>query len=236
MGDTRTLQQLIDDAAGRADVTITTDSFVTIALATTWVNQAIGKLRGRVIQEYDEDYYSKFGTTTPTSAGTDQYAVPTDFFKLLGVDYSVDGGVNFFDAKRLNFKDRNRYSSSSVPWSRTSPPRYKLFGANVLFRPVPNGIYHFRLIYAPTLTRLSNLAVDTFEFYNGWDRFVGAFVAEQIANKEESDPSPHIRAQGDAWNDICAEVRVRDAGEPARIQDVMGYSVDSIDEFDEEGL
>lgn len=235
MGDSRTLQQLLDDAAARADIApITATTHVTQSQATTWVNQAIGKLRGRIIKEYDEDYFTKFESPTiATVAGTDLYPNPTDFFKLLGIEFSTDNEVTWLDAARLNFGDRNRFGTSQSRWSATSRPRYKLFGAGLLWRPVPDGVYKFRRIYAPTLLRLSALS-DTFEFYNGWDRFVGAFVAELIAIKRDESPAPHRAAQADAWADICEEVRVRDAAEPMRVRDSEGYSTDALSDFDDE--
>lgn len=225
MGDTRTLQNLIDDCAARADTVITTTSFVTQAQATTWINQFIGKMRSRVIQEFDEDYYTITGPNSSTSLNVDAYPLPTDFFKLLGVDYSVDSGANWRTAHRLNFADRNRFGSSSS-WPNSSRPRYKLFGTNLMLRPVPSSVYLYRLVYAPTLTRLVNLS-DTFEFYDGWDRFIGASVAVLMLGKEESSVTTQKNEALEAWADICADVRVRDAGEPGRVQDSMGFAIGS---------
>lgn len=222
MGDMRTLQNLIDDAADRADMIVTASSFVTTTRVTTWINQMIGRMRSRLIREYNEDYYSTTGPSSSTSIGVDAYALPTDFFKLLGVDYSVDGGTNWRTARRLNFADRNRFGSSSS-WPNTSRPRYKLFGQSVMFRPIPAAAYMYRLIYAPTLTRLVNVG-DTFEFYDGWDRYIGASVAVLMLAKEESSAAEQRAEAAEAWEDICADARMRDAAEPERVQDAMRIS------------
>lgn len=236
MGDSRTLQQLIDDVAARADVIITASSHTNVTQVATWINQFFGKMRGRVIQEFDEDYFTK--TESPiqaTVAGTGEYANPADFFKLLGLDFSVDGGVQWHTAKRLNMGDRNNYGAGNSVWSKSSPPRYKLFGVNTMVRPVPDGVYHLRRLYAPTLVRITDLA-GTFEFYNGWDRYVCASVAMLVLARRQQDPSAQKVEAAEGWLDICNEVRVRDAAEPARVQDVRGYSGDDFDSDEEEGL
>lgn len=226
MSDNRTLQQVRDDAAARADMTVTASTFVTITQANVWVNLAIAELRDIMIAEMGDDWLATVSTPAAIIANTDRYTLPTDCYKALGVDVSMDNQVTWQSLERFEFSERNKFATSSV-WGGLLPA-YRLFGTQVMFRPIPAtgiGVY-YRIWHIPTITRLVNDS-DTFDFVHGWDDWVACRVAIRMLVKEESDTSALVADLALIQQRIIGAVRHRDAGTPKRVQDTQRLSSSS---------
>lgn len=119
-------------------------------LATYEWNQNISRsykeLYDLLVAAYGNDYY--MATPYPfTTDGVNQfYALPTDFYKLLGVDMSLSG--RWVTLKPFNFAERNRYAYPSASPLRTKQ-KYRLAGNQIWFQPLPTGSQNFQLFYAP---------------------------------------------------------------------------------------
>lgn len=201
---------------------VTSTSFVTTAQANTWINLAIAELREFMIAEMGDDWLAKAGSNSVTSANVDLYALPADCFKPLGVDVSFDNGLTWRTCDRFEFADRNRWQGATA-WGFYNLPRYRLYGANVMFRPIPATVVTYRLWYIPSIARLVNDS-DTYDFVNGWDDWVACRVAIRMLQKEESDASALSADLMAIMQRIVAAVRHRDAGTPKRMQDTSRLS------------
>lgn len=201
-------------------------TFVTDTMLTTWANQALAELREMMISEFGDDYFATVTSAKTTTNAKDLYDIVsdigiTDFFKLLGVDISFDGGTRWFTARRFEFAERNRWRDQLANvWGQYALPQYRLSGSNIMFRPAPDNAYTYRVWYIPALTRFVVASPSTtFDFVNGWDDFVACKMAIRALQKEESDASQLERDLANIYQRIAGAVRHRDAGAPRRVQD-----------------
>lgn len=108
---------------------------------TTNINSSVAELWDILITEKPSDNYNYKTYNIPIVANTSIYALPWDFFKLRGVDGSVNGGSWWFDILPYNEHQRNMYSyvntvlAPQPPWYTAM--KYQLQGGNISFIPVP---------------------------------------------------------------------------------------------------
>ena len=86
--------------------------------------------------------------------------------------------------------------------------------------PVPMAGQTLRLWYVPTLTALSADGNVTVDILNGWEEYIVIDAAMKALAKEESDVSVFAMRKQAIADRIDAEAENRDAGMPARINDV----------------
>lgn len=180
-------------------------SFVQNSEWQRYINGSYTELYGLLIQSYGNDYYVQAPTTgyTFTTDGINQFfALPTDMFKLLGVD-ALYGGQNQWVALRpFAFGDRNKFSAINSP--------------------IPAAGQQIRLFYVPTLTQLAGDSSATVDLVNGWEEYIVVDAAMKALAKEESDVSVFMSRKQSLVARINAEAENRDAGMPAAIVDSRG--------------
>ena len=181
-------------------------SFLSDAEWNTLINSSYSELYGLLAQKFGADYFTQTpaaGFTISTDGVNDRFALPTAFFKLLGVDLLISGS-QYVSLKPFAFVDRNRFSvtSGTIPAS----------GQTV------------RVIYIPRVTLLAQDADATVDAVSmaGWDEYIVVDTCIKALAKEESDVSvPMMRKQA-LLDRIETEAANRDAGFPSTIVDVFG--------------
>jgi hypothetical protein len=226
---TVTLTALRARARERADmvnsgfVTDTADSLDRL------INSAAQRLHAIIVQKFGNDYIVK-SSTFNTVAGTSSYNLPSDFFKLLGVDLTIGSAPS--NLKKFEFRERNVYRAATVSAFGNSLPRYRLEGSILRLYPAPNAAYLGTFWYIPQLqvnggsTNLLVNGADTVNFDNGWEAFIEFDAAAQMLIKEESDPSAMIAERTKIEHDIEVTAENRDAGAPECAVDVEMSDVD----------
>jgi hypothetical protein len=206
--------------AARQRSDMVNSQFIPDSELTGYVNSSLQELYEKILQAYGDDYWVQAASTFTTDGTNDAYALPTDFFKLLGVDLQLSGTTGWVTIWRFNFGERNQYSLPGIQTflGRTNV-RYRLRGNNILLSPMPVSGLTFRLWYAPRFTPLVNDA-DSFDGINGWEEWVINDVAEKMLIKEETDASGvrALKAQQEAR--LVSVTQNRDAGSPATVVDV----------------
>ena len=132
-----------------------------------WINEGVQALHEKLVAARGSEYVES--STTLTFDGTSTvYALPADFFKLLGVDI-MDGGVT---RSMLPFPraERNLYNNLIAPWR--SIPRYMLAGSNIRFLPAPAAGLG-TLWYVP-IAPLLGTATQTFLRFDGHNASSGS--------------------------------------------------------------
>lgn len=125
-------------------------------------------------------------TTFVTDGTNDSYALPTDFYKLLGLDYLWSTG-RYVSVPVVTFGERNRYDAlyvSSLYGSYAAG--YRLVGNAVKLYPpqMPAGQV-YRVSYAPTGANFAALADSaTVDGIDGWDELLVIVAAMKMARKE----------------------------------------------------
>lgn len=208
-----TLLQLRTRARQRANME--NSQFVTDAEFNSYLNEAIADLRDKMISKVGADYFASTTTFTLVN-GTENYALPADFYKIL---YVEQRGIDQLYYKMRRFEVAER-SLGASPISYYAPEiKYRLTANNITFTPVNQlGGIQVRLTYVPVPTELS-ADNDTLNGYNGWETYVILLAARKALVKEESDVSQVDSELQSLIQRIEAMADNRDHGQPFRIQD-----------------
>lgn len=219
---TYTLSQLRDQIRQRAD--IVRSQHQTDAEINGYINASIRELRDLLIQKFGEDYFASNANIT-TVANTDTYTLPTDFFKLLGVDLQLTNS-EFITLKPFMFAERNRYNVNILRGTYGSQyTRYRLQGNNIIIRPIPTSAVTLKLWYVPMFTSLS-VDSDTWDGFNGWEEFVIVDGTIKAKTKEESDVKVEMAQKASLIKRIEEAAGNRDAGLSFRVVDVRGIDAE----------
>ena len=169
------------------------------------------------------ELYKITSTILNVVPGTDTYALPADFYKLLGVDSSI-GNDEWVTMRKREFGERNNFSRSPVFFRTNGVLEYILFGDSLQFSPIPSSNATVKVWYAPVMPLLVNDS-DTFDAINGWENYIIADCCIKMLSKEESDISAFVLMKQDTEKKIEKLKRNRDMGQASRVTDVsFNYS------------
>lgn len=214
-----TLAEIRTAARQRADMT--QSQFVTDAEFNTYINNSYAELYDLLIQSYGNDY---FATTYefPTIQGQDRYTLPTDFYKLLGVDLRISGGDDgFISLRSFTFSERNRYATANAQtWIGVTNLRYRLSGNTIWFTPTPSAAQNIRIWYVPRVVALVSDSQEV-DGYSGWLDYVVVDAAMKAMQKEESDVRVLLAQKEALTKRITSAAQNRDAANPATVADTQ---------------
>jgi hypothetical protein len=217
-----TLLQLRTATRQRADQVNST--FISDAELTSYIQQSAYELYDILIQKYGDAYFVKSPPATITTDGTNEtFALPTDLYKLLGVDLQTNGSPNgWLTLRQFMMAERNRNwrPNASAVVGFTSL-RYRLHGANLWLTPLPASGQSLRIWYVPRLTEFTG-DTDTLDGISGWTEYVIVDAAIKCMVKEESDPSALMAQKAGLLKRIEEAAGNRDEGAPPTVSDVNG--------------
>lgn len=192
-----------------------------------WLSMATAscqQLYEKLIEAYGNDYEVAAAYSITTDGQNDTYALPTDFFKLLGVDLQLSNAstVNqgWISIWKFSFAERNRYTLPNIQtlWGRTNV-KYRLQGGNIWFIPLPSGGQNLRLWYAPRFTPFTSTS-DSFDGINGWEEWAVNDMAMKARVKEQTPIDDLQKLQAVQEDRLSSIMENRDAGSPATVVDV----------------
>jgi hypothetical protein len=158
----------------------------------------------------DEDY-NVSSATINVVGGTQDYDLPTDFYKMKAIDWPIDSARNY-SLRRFNFQERNSYS---IDWKWRHLPCYHII--NNTLRLTPNTETKIvTLWYIPlpiTLTESTELT----GIYENYKRYLALDSAIQMLNKEHSDTEPLLLERNNELIRIKRTLKNRDVGQPIKI-------------------
>lgn len=197
MSNDTTLATLKLQALDYADMP--NSSFPVTARLVEYINKGLGDLHDLLINS-DQDYYLSTQAYT-ILAGTETYALPTDFQRATKVWYTGNSNrrvaIPVFQLGEMN-------GSSTTP----------LQGGSA------------ELWYQPELTELVNDADKVSDVMPslpvGWEDYVALHAAARLLIREESDPGGLLAERGRIENKITALLEPRDEGGERSIQDTTG--------------
>jgi hypothetical protein len=119
-----------------------------------YINQELGELHDILTKAYDAHFFVD-SYQFSTESGKRDYNLPTDFYKLGGVDISVSGET--YTLENYNFQERSAFESSTI-YSLAGAPyfRYHIQRNSIRLLPTPNAAYTVVLWYSKALNRLKN--------------------------------------------------------------------------------
>lgn len=133
------LRQLVRQ---RADME--NSQFVTDTELRRYINRGYAELYDLIITEANSDDYFLNSYAFNLTSGTKAYALPSDFYKMRGLDMTV--GSDVLPIRRYNFSQRNVGSRYSVARNL----RYHLQGNQIYLNPKPSTSDTMTLWYIPT--------------------------------------------------------------------------------------
>jgi hypothetical protein len=185
-----TLYDLKTQTRDRANMA--NSQFVDDTELTRYINQSAAELYDILTSKSGSTYNAK---TMDFTIGPNilNYPLPTDFYKLLGIDYLVVSG-QAITVKPFQFGERNMY-------------RYPTTGFNL------------RMHYVPIYTKLSK-NTDLLKGFNGYENLIIVSAAIRCLQKEESDTQQLMIERAEMMKRITDASENRDQGFPRRINDI----------------
>ena len=217
-----TLQNLRDQARQLADME--SNEFVKDSELNTYINFAIAELHDVLIESYGSDYFLE-SSTFSTQNGTQDYALPTNFYKLRGLDLKINNS-DWVNVRPFNFNERNRVEDfGNLSLAGLTNIRYRVMGSNLKLTPTPDSNVTCRIWYIPTAVKLVNDS-DTLNDINQYSDFVVVTAAMKMKAKEESDVSLLANERERIRQRIQVSSQNRDAAQPESITDIMNDNSD----------
>ena len=149
MTDLVSLTELRTLTRQRADME--NSQFVTDTELTRYLNNSWGELYNLIVENFNEDYYTT-STTISLSSGTDSYSLPSDFYKMRGVDLVVTS-TESVPLRRYNWAERTRNSVTV----RARDYRYRIQKGSIIFTPLPSTNDSIKIFYIPDPRKLESV-------------------------------------------------------------------------------
>lgn len=203
---------LITQARQRADQV--GSQFVSDSEALDYLKLGYQNFYDLVVQSNNTYYLSSFDITLVS--GQQDYPLPADFYKLLGMDLMATVGAPV-TLRPFQWNERNRYKYAGLTTMAGPVYRYNLLGSNVRFTPIP-GTGSIKVYYTP-LAVLPTADTDNMDTM-GFDEFMILSVALKMLAKEESDTqlvAAELAAQRERVQSMLAD---QDASFPKAVIDI----------------
>ena len=215
MANTITLETLRTRCRERADME--NSEFISSTELLSYINSSYGELYDILVSKF-EDYYTTSRTFTIAS-GANTETLPTDFYKLRGVDFKIDAN-NWITVTKFNFAHRN-VLNRSVTRSHAGirEVQYRIVGNELIIEPEDNAPGDYKLWYTPIYTPLVSES-DTVDGLNGWEEYIIIDVAIKMLSKEESSVTHLDREKAIMLNRIESMAQNRDSDQPEKITDM----------------
>lgn len=211
-----TLAEIIEQVRRRADME--NSEFVTDSEITDYINSSATELYDILVGKF-EDYYTLDPVPFTINGGETSYTLPSNFYKLRGVD-KVFGSGDFAALQKFNFNQRNRRNLSvQRPIVRNTSAQYRLMGNKLLITPADAAPGQYRLWYIPQFAKLVD-PTDNLDVIFGWEEYVIIDAAIKCLQKEESDVSVLLSQKQDMLGRIEMMAENRDADLPDTITDI----------------
>ena len=218
-----TLATLRDRVRQRSDME-QKEGFISDSELNQYISDSYAELYDLLVSRF-EDYYVADPLEFSISSGS-TYALPSDFYKILGLDRALSG-TEYYTVRPFVFEDRNRRRIADRLRGVYPQVRYRIVGDNIRISPEDQATGDYRLWYVPSHTALSSDSdtVDSIVTRNGWEEYIIVDASIKCLQKEESDVSVLFAQKQDLIKRIEEMAQNRDAGETDRITDVTmsGY-------------
>ncbi len=169
-----------------------------------YIRGSYRELYGLITQAFGNDYFVQTpaaGYTFVTDGVSQYFPLPTEFFKLLGVDLQISSPNYWVALKPFAFADRNRLSISN--------------------NPTPQAGQTIRVFYVPRLCP-PTVDGDYVDGVNGWEEYIVIDAVIKAWLKEETDVTVFLAKKQAIIDRLNSEIENRDAGASAKIVDTLG--------------
>jgi hypothetical protein len=216
-----TLATMRERVRARADMK--NSQFVEDSELNQYINSSYQELYDLLVSTF-EDYYTLPPVIFSIASGS-SFDLPTDFYKLRGIDANVNG-EEYYTVLPFDFAQRNRQGQSLNRIGFIQHTKnYRIVGSKVFITPQDQGVGAYRLWYIPTCTTLA-LDSSTLDGINGWEEYIVVDAARKCLDKEESDTRALVNEKIALAKRINEAAIRRDAGMPKKIVDINLINLD----------
>jgi hypothetical protein len=228
MATTMTLAQLREATRQRADMLNAsgdyTNAFITNSELTSYINQSYFELYDLLVGAYGENYYVAAPFYITTDGQNQFFNLPTDCYKVLGVDVQVTSPVSnnaYWTLKPFSFAERNKYAVPNTQlYFGITNLRYRIQGDQLWLNPLPQANQTIRIFYIPRMTTLE-FDNDEVQGVSGWTEYIITDAAIKCLQKEESDVTVLMAQKQALLARIEAMAQNRDSGMPSTVADAQ---------------
>ena len=192
------------------------NNFVTSSEIIRLIDKAYTKLYDMIVSKFENYYLSQ--TQFSSTSGVQDYTLPADFYKLLGVDQTNAPGKPL-TLRPLNFNERNRYNTDLFSVTQMSTYKYRVAGNLITIIPQPSAGILYTLFYVPAPIKIAN-NTDVIDGIAGWEDYVILDASVQILNKMQLDSNAVAQERALAERRVMHMATERDAGFPEKVTDV----------------
>lgn len=183
-----------------------------------YANMAYKDLYQQIILSKEFYFTTTYDFTITNNVSS--YALPTDFYKLDGVDLALDNSGRFLTLTPFMFKERNKFRSglalTIAPYGQIF--KYMIVGNNIQFIPLPSQTSNIQMWYTPEPVTIASLA-DTLFLPIGGDEYMSLYIACAMLAKEESDTSQLNAKRLEVLDQLKNSLKDRDQGSASYIVD-----------------
>jgi hypothetical protein len=172
-------------------------------------NASLKIWHGKVVKAWPELYEA--APQVITADGSTGYALPSDYFATLGVDYKFDDDA-YIALDRLMPAERNKYPGTGLAVA------YRIKGSELALFPRPlDGEY--RHLYVKTPTLFVDNGSSSVDGVNGWEQWMVLDVAIYMLNKAKIDSSEEQKERARIEREMEIASADRDLVTPMRVVD-----------------
>jgi hypothetical protein len=198
--------------------------FVTDSELITYINNSLAELDGLMAREYEEYRLSNFQAVLPNDGYSNIISIPSNFFKLRGVDYQNlgQGQPQWYTLYEFQFPERNRenniLNNIVSPWGKLKLS-YRLADTGIMIQPQTQAGGVFQIWYTPKynplvqLTDTLTIQMDT----QAWVEYAVVDCCIKIFDKQNLDPSAFMSEKQALHTRILSEAKNRDSAGPKRM-------------------
>lgn len=181
------------------------------SLLNEFINEAIAECWDLLVQRWADYYITR--ANQALVAGTELYALPTDFYKLRKVEIVDSSSPSGYRRLRPAELEASHEFGTPVSWHY----KYRIEGGSLVIMPIPAQAETLRLFYIPYAARLVNDS-DTFDGINGYEELVIQLAYKRCKEREELDTTPIDREIE------RLSLRIRDAADGRDATEPMTYN------------
>lgn len=195
-----------------------------------YLNMAYKDLYAQIV--LSKEFYFTTSSTISVVGGTDTYSLPSDFYKLDGVDLQLDSSGRYLTLRPFQFLERNKFRSGfNVPLAPYGQVfRYLIAGSSIRFLPLPSQNATIQLWYTPEPTTITAFAT-TLSLPIGGDEYMSLYVACAMLAKEESDTSQLNFKRMEVLEQLKNSLKDRDQGSVSYVVDESTVNAGAIYPF-----
>lgn len=193
--------------------------FVTDSEINGLMEESYADLYNTLVNE-NENYFIST-TVINTVAGTDKYDLPSDFFKLIGIDIAGNDGF-IRQMKQVPWIERNKYRSTVSYMGY--PVDYTFYNNQIKLLPIPSQVVPLTVYYIPTAPVYTNDAT-TIDGISGFEKYIIYDVAATIRAKEQKDNTDMLEKRNLALAAMKQAISPRDFENAITVSDVIFYDV-----------